>query len=235
LVRYVNFFLFCLVLTENGFNSDDNRFLRHLNLQDNNLQGSIPASVAGATRLQSLILSSNMLIGEIPSEVFTLPDLRVFDVSHNALSGRLIEQLPTSLEALIINNNQLTGPLPVNLGLLGNLHIAHIQTNNFNGSLPATVSDLLNVTSWDLTSNNFDRGQFLPDPLCPFCSRVYTPCNVSYCGNDCVDGFLLACTTPRAFQISRTKAELDEFDCKAVRSMRRIIDAVPEQCVYRFD
>ncbi|KAB2091436.1 hypothetical protein ES319_A03G190700v1 [Gossypium barbadense] len=61
--------------------------LHVLNLEENNLSGSIPDSISGMTSLEVLDLSCNNLSGEIPYSLVHLSFLSVFNVSYNRLYG----------------------------------------------------------------------------------------------------------------------------------------------------
>lgn len=57
-----------------------------INLQGNNLTGTIPKELGGLDKLQVLYLHKNQLTGPIPPELAKLPDLRVLFLSENQLT-----------------------------------------------------------------------------------------------------------------------------------------------------
>jgi hypothetical protein len=220
------------------FISTKDGFLSEINLQENNLQGTLPDDFSLVTDLEVLNLAGNFLVGEIPSSLYGLATLRILDLSHNGLVGVISDDIYhlTSLESLILSSNSFEGPLPWGLGYLERAHIIHLQDNFFNGTIPPAIVNLVNVTDWDLTSNYFDQGSFLPYPLCNFCDRTWRECSIPDCRNkneNCVEGYLLACTSPRAYQVHRSKNELAAFDCSKPRELRSIIHSIPEGCVHR--
>ena len=64
-----------------GVTTDTNGRVVHLNLRDNNLQGTIPVQLAQLTNLTFLSLSGNQLRGEIPAELAQLTKLTWLSLS----------------------------------------------------------------------------------------------------------------------------------------------------------
>ncbi|KAL0889466.1 hypothetical protein Bca101_013449 [Brassica carinata] len=58
-----------------------------VNLERQELTGTISPSFAKLTSLETIFLSNNSLSGSIPTELTTLPKLRTLDVSHNNING----------------------------------------------------------------------------------------------------------------------------------------------------
>ncbi|KAL0889469.1 hypothetical protein Bca101_013452 [Brassica carinata] len=58
-----------------------------VNLESQELTGTISPSFAKLTSLETIFLSNNSLTGSIPTELTTLPKLRTLDVSHNNING----------------------------------------------------------------------------------------------------------------------------------------------------
>ncbi|KAH9314669.1 hypothetical protein KI387_023296, partial [Taxus chinensis] len=63
--------------------------LRVLSLQNNNIQGPLPADLSKCTDMRRIYLGDNRLTGPIPEELTGLKRLEAFDVSNNNLTGRL--------------------------------------------------------------------------------------------------------------------------------------------------
>ncbi|WIA22868.1 hypothetical protein OEZ86_009814 [Tetradesmus obliquus] len=72
--------------------------------------GSLPAELAGARQLNSLVLSHNKLTGSLPEQLLQLQALLLLDLSHNALSGTLPRQWGSlgALSYLYLNANNLS-------------------------------------------------------------------------------------------------------------------------------
>ncbi|KAJ0970259.1 hypothetical protein J5N97_023136 [Dioscorea zingiberensis] len=62
-----------------------------LDLGNNLLQGSIPASIGNIPTLRNLFLNHNMLNGTLPESIGQLSDLTLLDVSYNSLTGIVSE------------------------------------------------------------------------------------------------------------------------------------------------
>ncbi|CAK7324263.1 unnamed protein product [Dovyalis caffra] len=126
-------------------------------LNDNGLQGSIPAEIFKSRQLLQLDLGYNSLSGSIPPEVSFCIDLEYLGLYNNYLSGAVpseIFSLP-KLKILYLNTNNLTGLLP---DFLPSCAISDlwIHENAFSGSLPLTLSNCQNLTVFMASQNNFE-------------------------------------------------------------------------------
>lgn len=116
-----------------------------LNLNNNNLGGSLPMDVGHLWTLEELNLGSNQISGEIPATIGKLEYLVKLNLSDNQLSGEIPAELGRleELEVLALDKNQLTGELPAELGNLANLRELHLQENeSLNGPLPDSFTNL---------------------------------------------------------------------------------------------
>jgi hypothetical protein len=109
--------------------------LQYFRAQQNALTGSIP-SLGGMTALVYFDVRNNQLTGSLPAFA-GLNALRVFSFERNQISG----QIPSlsGLAALQVfwgNNNQLSGNIPSLAGLSG-LQIFYVNNNQLNGSIPS--------------------------------------------------------------------------------------------------
>jgi hypothetical protein len=143
-------------------------FLQELDLSDNRLVGTLPVpwfptSTTLATDvpfpdLYWLDVSSNTLDGTLPHGVWNMPTLRFLYAHGNQLSGNIDRHgnLPSSpyLEDIRLDENLLTGPLPSWLPELSSLNIWISNSNSLSGNLP-DLSNLVNLTFWDASFNNF--------------------------------------------------------------------------------
>jgi hypothetical protein len=89
-----------------------------LDLDSNNLSGTIPAELGDLSSLQVLALDNDRnLSGPIPPELGSLSDLQNFNLSWTGLSGPIPPALG-SLDSLLwldLGYNSLTGTIPVQL------------------------------------------------------------------------------------------------------------------------
>ena len=97
--------------------------LQRLELQANQLTGSIPADLGHLAALRSLDLSSNSFRDSIPKEIGDLIELRRLDLRQNQFAGRVPDKLGqlARLEELYLSHNQMTGSLPMSLVALNGL------------------------------------------------------------------------------------------------------------------
>ena len=103
-----------------GVTTDGNGRVTNLDLNDNQLSGTIPTQLGNLANLEELLLTRNQLSGEIPPELGSL----------------------ANLEWLRLNNNQLTGEIPAELGRLTNLTVLRLAGNQLTGCVPASLQDV---------------------------------------------------------------------------------------------
>ncbi|XP_021901644.1 leucine-rich repeat receptor-like serine/threonine-protein kinase BAM3 [Carica papaya] len=166
--------------------------LAQLNLSNNRLSGSLPASIGNLSSLQTLLLTANSFTGEIPSEIGQLKSLNKLDMSMNNFSGRIPPEMGNCLQLtyLDLSRNQLSGPLPVQISQIHILNYLNVSWNNLNQSLPREIGSMKSLTSADFSHNNFsgsipEFGQysffnstsFVGNPQ--LCGSQSNPCNSS--------------------------------------------------------
>ncbi|KAK9673023.1 hypothetical protein RND81_12G140700 [Saponaria officinalis] len=93
--------------------------LAYINLSSNNLSGIIPMTMGQATTLLFLKLSNNSLQGPIPPTLSSSSSLQIIDLSENKLVGKIPiawnGKTPFGLEILRLRGNQLEGAIPLSL------------------------------------------------------------------------------------------------------------------------
>ena len=117
--------------------SDKQGVYNHLWLDQNNLEGTLPAELSLLTSLKSMSFQLNPLHGSIPT----------------------ILGLLTKMEAIAMSNNGLEGTLPTEIGLLTDLSIVSLWRNKLQGSIP---SELYALTRMEVLSM---RGNFMTGTL----------------------------------------------------------------------
>jgi len=129
--------------------------LTDLRLYGNLLSGSIPSDIGDLTSLTYLALYDNQFSGSLPSDLGNLVNLTIFYLQQNELSGTIPSELGNlvNLTYLELEENQLTGSIPSELGLLVNLVTLSLYTNQLSGSIPAEICNLVNLTYLDLHDN----------------------------------------------------------------------------------
>ena len=120
--------------------------LRTLDLQKNNLQGSLPLEwgiLDNTFGLQSIRLDDNLFTGSLPEEWCQLNSttMREMKLAGNDLTGTLPSCLSrlTALESFSVMQSAMTGTIPSELGRLSNLQTIHLAGNNFYGDFPVSV------------------------------------------------------------------------------------------------
>ena len=98
-------------------------------------------------------LNSNQLSGSLPGEWRELTQLKYIDLSRNSVSGILDSgALPSNLSYLDLSYNKLAGELPNTL--LPTLSVLNLTHNGFVGSLPAQWSTSMSIAVIQLDNNS---------------------------------------------------------------------------------
>jgi len=102
-----------------------------LDLENNNLQGTISSAIGNLTSLRGLNLNHNQLSGTIPSEMGSLLHLTYLDLSSNQFNGTIPASINSlsSLQYLMVSNNNLDA-LPPMSGL-SSLLVLSLENNRF--------------------------------------------------------------------------------------------------------
>ncbi|REA60915.1 hypothetical protein DSL64_13520 [Dyadobacter luteus] len=127
-------------------------------LVDNNLTGSIQATVGSLSNLRTLNLINNKITGPVPSEIANLNSLEFLGLSRNQLNGSIPPEMGSmnQLKWVYLDNNKLAGNIPVTLGGLINLKSLYLSANELTGSIPATLGNLNNLEYLELSSNKLN-------------------------------------------------------------------------------
>ena len=138
-----------------GVSTDSEGRVKSLQLEDNNLVGSIPAELGQLAKLETLVLSFNPLAGEIPPELGQLTNLEDLRLWGNELTGSIPAELGqlTKLETLELIVNQLTGSIPAELGQLTKLETLRLSNNQLTGAIPTELGQLKNLEFLGLSFN----------------------------------------------------------------------------------
>ncbi|OVA07345.1 Protein kinase domain [Macleaya cordata] len=161
-----------------------------LGLNDNQLEGEIPTSLASNTKLVQLKLFNNRFSGVLPGDLGRNSNLEDFDVSgnyivgklppflchrkklrrlvafNNKLSGNLSEYYGdcNSLTYVRIFNNEISGTVPDRLWSLPRLYLLEIKNNRFEGWIPPVISGSKKLAQLLISGNQFSGG--LPVEIC---------------------------------------------------------------------
>ena len=93
--------------------------IRHLDLSQNSLSGSLPSW--SSERLEQLHLGQNNFSGSIPEAFFNISRLWTLDISDNRLSGRIPSAIGElwGLRILLLRGNRLSGEISTQLCQMG--------------------------------------------------------------------------------------------------------------------
>lgn len=89
--------------------------IREINLENNNLVGTIPNEMVMLNSTQSISLSGNALTGPLPNEVFgSMPRLSILYLDNNQLTGTISLAIHDNgvLNSLFVQANNITGEWP---------------------------------------------------------------------------------------------------------------------------
>ena len=142
-----------------------------LNLDNNNLTGSLPSEIGELIRLENLWMRRNDLSGLIPDELENLRGTLVsLDLSDNSLSGEIPAELGRlrKLEELYLNGNRLSGYVPSDLGRLGKYGVLEDLDLQFNSGLYGAIPEGLSYAGRGVEVKNVyvnDTGMCLPAGL----------------------------------------------------------------------
>uniref|UniRef100_A0A0E0KV84 non-specific serine/threonine protein kinase n=1 Tax=Oryza punctata TaxID=4537 RepID=A0A0E0KV84_ORYPU len=119
-----------------------------LNLGQNLLSGSLPSFIGELTDMQNMGLGLNKFNGSLPSELGNLDKLQELFIDSAGLSGPLPSSFSklTRMQILWGSDNDFTGQIPDYIGSW-NLTDLRLQGNSFQGPIPATLSNLVQLSS----------------------------------------------------------------------------------------
>ncbi|MFL0354521.1 immunoglobulin domain-containing protein [Xanthomarina sp. GH4-25] len=125
-----------------GVTMSDNRVIE-INLESNNLVGTLPVQIGDLDNLEKLILNFNNLTGSIPVTLGNCTALIELNLWENNLSGTIPSELGncTSLEIMSLENNQLTGNIPTSFSNLTAMVSFWVNGNLLSGEIPDIVSN----------------------------------------------------------------------------------------------
>ncbi|KAJ9186567.1 hypothetical protein P3X46_002124 [Hevea brasiliensis] len=132
-----------------------------LDIAFNQFTGPIPASISNASNLILLQFPENKLTGQVPS-LENLPMFEMLSISGNHLGSAGINDLnflcslinATKFRILAINRNRFGGIFPECISNLSTTtKLFYADNNLIFGSLPAGVSNLVNLEEFDMWNN----------------------------------------------------------------------------------
>lgn len=140
--------------------------LFRLRLGGNSLIGKIPSSSFETLgNLTYLELENNNLTGSIPLGLGMCKDLALLNLANNELTGVLPSELGNlgNLQELKLQSNNFVGEIPISIAQMQGLRKLNISRNSLHGSIPSSLSNLQNLTYLDLSGNNLSGS--IPDSV----------------------------------------------------------------------
>ncbi|CAO2833175.1 unnamed protein product [Amaranthus hypochondriacus] len=132
--------------------------LKKLQLRGNHLTGQLSPQIEKLARLETLDLSFNNLTGRIPNSIGNLSYLSELDLSYNIFEGKISSNLGhcKNLLFLYLNNNNFFGPLSPLLFAPSSMIVELIlEQNHLKGIIPTEIGQLDNLNVLSLSSNTF--------------------------------------------------------------------------------
>ena len=160
------------ISTWHGISTTADGCVRSINLDNNNLIGSIPP--LDLNTLDTLILSNNQLSGNIPE--FKIPFIKYINMRNNALTGAFpaIMHDWMNLGGLDLGDNNLKGPIPPDLGDIYELQELKLDNNKIEGELPEELTKLQKLQRGrvDFSNNKIDSLKEKIIFFCPFGDNI---------------------------------------------------------------
>ena len=126
-----------------GITCDINdKFIKQINLNNTNLQGSITTQLGMLQSVEVIDLSSNHLTGRVVNDIGYLTNMKKINMSNNELSGTIAPDIFTNLinlAELDLSHNQLVGDIPRELLQLPSFKHLGLGSNLFGGTLPNDI------------------------------------------------------------------------------------------------
>jgi len=138
-----------------GVTTNNDGCVISVDLEHNNLVGTIPDRIRNLNSIDSLIISYNQLHGIIPSSIDRLRNLRHLELNNNELEGPIPSTIGNleKLQILYLNNNLLAGSIPLTIGNLENLIYLQFNNNQLEGHIPNIFDNLSGLKRLLLNNN----------------------------------------------------------------------------------
>jgi Leucine-rich repeat (LRR) protein len=130
--------------------------LQYFDVPTNKVNGTIPITFGSLTEMTHFGLSRNLMTGSIPISLRNLTELRHFAVDGNYFTGTIPNKLfrnYTRLNSAIFSNNLFTGTFPSEFGTMLDLVYLYFNRNHLSGKLPVNLSNLTKLAYLDFDSN----------------------------------------------------------------------------------
>ena len=118
-----------------------------IELEKNDLMGSLPTELGLLSEITQLSFDDNMLTGVVPTEIFGFPNMIEFNLKANSFVGGIPTEVGsmTLLQKLELHQNEFTGPIPSEISNLSALEFMDLSQNQLNGPIPEQIGNLSNL------------------------------------------------------------------------------------------
>ncbi|XP_050208164.1 receptor-like protein EIX2 [Mercurialis annua] len=137
--------------------------IRWLELQNNEIRGTVPESLRFTPGMIRLDVSSNHLEGVVPM----CSDVQSVSLSSNLFSGSIpstIGQNMSSSVVLELAGNSLSGEIPSSMSEMKKLNILDLSNNQLSGVIPENWQGMEDTDTIDFSQNNLSGG--IPGSMC---------------------------------------------------------------------
>ncbi|WZZ67444.1 hypothetical protein YC2023_078814 [Brassica napus] len=132
-------------------------FLGPLDLSANKLSGAIPPRLNSMFKVV-LNLEDNNLTGTIPDTL--LENVSVLDLRNNKFSGNIPEFINTqNISILLLKGNNLTGAIPLNICDFSRIKLLDLSNKRLNGSIPSCLSKTSFGRGKDSETSDYDYSE----------------------------------------------------------------------------
>lgn len=161
--------------------------VQNVNLDDANLDGSLPPELSILEYAVELDFDSNALKGVIPSWLGRLKHLKRLDLDRNDLSGTIPESIyeSTSLQFFDIDRNRISGTISTEIGSMEQLTFFQVDYNEMIGTIPTELGSLSNLQYFSIFGNGFDSTTGIPREACGNNIQIYANCDMCNIAGDC--------------------------------------------------
>ncbi|PRP80407.1 hypothetical protein PROFUN_11953 [Planoprotostelium fungivorum] len=152
------------------------RTITNLNLQENNLNGTLPNNIGdlGYTVGTFQLDNNPLLTGILPPSMANFVNVWLFGLAGTNLQGPppLLYRY-AQLTTFVISGSNFSGPFPISLCSLPQMREIQIERNHFTGPIPSCVSNFTKLNLFHLNDNLFNGT--IPQSLCnsPTLREIY--------------------------------------------------------------
>ena len=131
--------------------------LRRVNVEHNQLTGTLPFDMGKLKKLEEVRMGQNQLGGHIPSSLFRSESLLRLDLHGNDFTGELEVHQASILQYLYLFDNSMSGELDPNVfcNVADTLIDLRLNNNSFAGKLPGISCRMEQLELLSLAQNSF--------------------------------------------------------------------------------